>query len=204
MVVGAGAAGASAVLAAGSLWRFEDYWSAPLGRDAAELDAWVVVDDVRVTVSGVTALLIAAGLVVLAVWMTQAARRAEWMAPGPRTWSSGWAVAGWFVPVANMVIPRLVLNEIESRPTADGPARPLQLLGQVWWWLAMGSLVLLAIGGVVVGNALDAFFIDSPGALRQGYLLLALGLLGGAVASVLGAVYIGRVQRDLVTSGDES
>ena len=40
-----------------------------------------------------------------------------------RSWSSGWAVGGWFIPLAALVIPRLVLSEIERISHPDnGPA----------------------------------------------------------------------------------
>jgi hypothetical protein len=47
----------------------------------------------------------------------------------PLQWSPGWAACGWFVPIANLFVPYLVMRELWF---SSGPARGRSILA-VWW-----------------------------------------------------------------------
>jgi hypothetical protein len=81
-------------------------------------------------------------------------------------WSPGWTVGGWLLPVANLVIPIQVLNEIdkasakvaagtewgaESREASDGGRRIVSLWG-VFWVLdfVFGTVPAFLSGSVLV------------------------------------------------------
>ncbi|GIF62464.1 hypothetical protein Ais01nite_04990 [Asanoa ishikariensis] len=44
-------------------------------------------------------------------WLYQASRTAQRLA-GASTWAPGWAVGGWFIPIANLAIPYLVVRDL--------------------------------------------------------------------------------------------
>lgn len=81
------------------------------------------------------ALLIAAAVVFI-VWMWRAHKNL-YAFPGvmPRM-RAGWSIGGWFIPLANLVIPALVMNDIAkgSLPWVPMRTRTYPLVG--FWWAA--------------------------------------------------------------------
>lgn len=101
--------------------------------------------------------LAAGGLTI--VWWYRAYQVVAAARPTGRTWSARWAVGSWFIPFANMVIPKLVLNEIDriSRAAESGDAdwrrEPLTVLPHWWWFFWVGGLVLTLVGvGISTGD----------------------------------------------------
>jgi hypothetical protein len=78
---------------------------------------------------GIRGVLSFAGVVLYFVWF---ARVYNWLraARGGTSFSTGLAIGGWFIPVANLVLPFLGLNDAWKR--AHGSGSPLVLL----WWIA--------------------------------------------------------------------
>ena len=76
-----------------------------------------------------------------------------------RKWTEGWAIGGWFIPIANLVLPFLVIKETwnlspkisldknQVIPQGDNDKFPLV----AWWFLLVAGVV--GINGV--GNARD-------------------------------------------------
>ena len=202
----AGFAGLAVVALANAIPKLTAYWEAPAGADFDELSAW---EDASALWAGAAGILALAGLVLgilLMVWGSQAYRSLGRTGAGGRSWSSGWAVGGWFIPVASVVIPRLVFSEIERIAHPDnGPApigegwrrQPLIGTGLAWWILlvAAGLLGVAGIGVVgaatlIVGEGADALATITDGVLyRNGLFVMtaAMALLG--IAQVLGAAY---------------
>ena len=93
-----------------------------------------------------------AGPVAVAIWMHRAYRNLPALGARAPQWSPGWAAAGWFVPLANLVMPYRVACELW-----DGAAAPwwrrLPLL-ETWWatWLASLLLGLLSIALYAYGG----------------------------------------------------
>jgi hypothetical protein len=52
-------------------------------------------------------------------------------------WSKGWSIGGWFIPVANLVIPCLVVGEVygHSVPSAFRAGKTSGIV--VGWWVAL-------------------------------------------------------------------
>ena len=93
------------VALANAIPKMNDYWFAPVGSDGDEWVAWTDAADLWTGAAGFSVL---AGLVLfilLMVWGNQAYRSLSRTGAGGRSWS-GWAVGGWFIPLASMVIPR--------------------------------------------------------------------------------------------------
>jgi hypothetical protein len=197
------AAGAISVLVAllslGGLAAFNDYWDAPQSfqamRDVADADN---------AINGACVLMLLVAIVVLVliiVWSNKAHKASQSLARGTRTWTSGWTVGAWFIPVANWVIPKLVLNEIErialaprdeTRLLAEWQGRPTIPIGWFWWLLFVPGWLIAGFGF----NLFDALG-GSAGSWRAGYIMLAVGALMLAASAVFGALYVRRISKAL-------
>ena len=201
------AAGAISVLVAllslGGLAAFNDFWDAPID-SFAEAQAGRDMDDADKAINGAYILMLLVAIVVLVliiVWSNKAHKASQSLARGTRTWSSGWTVGAWFIPVANWVIPKLVLNEIErialaprdeTRLLAEWQGRPTIPIGWFWWLLFVPGW-LIAGFGFNLFDALDG----SAGIWRAGYIMLAVGALMLAASAVFGALYVRRISKAL-------
>lgn len=84
-------------------------------------------------------------LVVLIVFLYRASKNTELWQQQSRRWAAGWTIGGWFIPVANIVIPFLVVAEIWKRSPEPGPGGVTRRVGAspvgIWWgaWI-VGNL----------------------------------------------------------------
>ncbi len=123
---------------------------------------------------------------VTAFWFRSAYISAESRGATRTSWSSGWAVGSWFIPMASYVIPKLVVNEIDrmSRSELVEPIRDSwkgmsrSIVSDWWWgvfWVAMAmqtvAYMILTLGGPVL-------------------LLVSVSILLTAVAHVLAAITV--------------
>jgi hypothetical protein len=89
--------------------------------------------------------------VVFIVWMVRGYRRLPSLGVRPAL-EAGWAVGGWFLPVANLFVPVVVMAQLNrvARGPNDLLAEPVRFRGLIamWWttWLVSGLLVLASIG----------------------------------------------------------
>ncbi len=96
--------------------------------------------------------------VVFIVWMYRVARNHELLGrPGSR-FSPGWAIGGWFIPFANLVIPGRQMSQlwqgaVASTPRGDPAWRsvPRGRLVMAWWALYVAGLTLFAVSEIVTG-----------------------------------------------------
>jgi hypothetical protein len=116
------------------------------------------------------------------VWLYLAYANLEgWDIEG-RRWSKGWAVGGWFIPLANWAIPKGVVDEVYSASIAPLGQREVHTrstaLIRCWWaaWVASNLLTLFTSAA------------SRNRALGAGLSAAALG-----VAAVLGILVIGIV-----------
>jgi hypothetical protein len=94
------------------------------------------------------------------VWLHRA--RANLDGPGSQelTWTRGWAVGGWFIPLGNAVIPQLVVYEVDrvSERRADEaegrPHEPHRTTAVAWVVLWSLFLIVSQVGNAVL-NALE-------------------------------------------------
>ena len=96
-------------------------------------------------------------------------------------WGPGWALGGWFLPVANLIVPKLVVDTVWSASAVphDQSWAQRRSSGLVWaWWLVfLGSIAgAVAFGGVT-------FSLSDPAVLLVG--MRALATLPSMVAAVL-------------------
>jgi hypothetical protein len=121
--------------------------------------------------------------------------------PGLKT-SPGWAVGWWFIPFANLVMPYLVMREVDRRSSEVGAVRSDRwVVG--WWWVAyLLSTLGLGVAYVSVFFAQGQRFFEAIEADRPSIdLTIAMrqaaswGVVGGVATAVAAALAILVVQR---------
>lgn len=143
--------------------------------------------------------------VLFIVWFFQAYRAAASRGATFRTWASGWTIGGWFVPLANFVIPKLVMNEVDrmSDPEAGDPpigdrwkALPRLESSDMWWALFVLGSLSTAIGSNWQ-TYLDVTTATPTGDAISGYstatVILACGLAAIAGSGIAGARMVGSI-----------
>jgi Domain of unknown function (DUF4328) len=102
-------------------------------------------DDSRDMVNAATtimALLTVAIFVLIIIWMFRAMKNNEALGRSDARLSPGWGIGGWFIPVANLVIPVLILQDLwrgsdPSSPRNDPAWRNNRGSALVaWYWVA--------------------------------------------------------------------
>jgi len=78
-----------------------------------------------------------AAVAAFVAWLYQARRNAGRLGGAP-AWASGWAVGGWFIPVAGLVIPYLVVRDVRRAGASVAQPAPVG-----WWWTGVLVTVLL-------------------------------------------------------------
>lgn len=137
--------------------------------------------------------------VLFVIWFFKAYRAAASRGATRRTWASGWTIGGWFIPLANFVIPKLVMNEVDrmSNPEAGDPPiqdrwRSLPRLesSDMWWALFVLGSLSTAIGSNWQ-TYLDVTTATPASATVSGYatatVILACGLVAIAGSGIAGA-----------------
>ena len=137
--------------------------------------------------------------VLFVVWFFKAYRAAASRGASGRTWASGWTIGGWFIPLANFAIPKLVMNEVDrmSNPEAGDPPiggrwRSLPRLesSDMWWALFVLGSLSTAIGSNWQ-TYLDVTTANPASATVSGYatatVILACGLVAIAGSGIAGA-----------------
>jgi hypothetical protein len=127
------------------------------------------------------------------VWLWRAAKNQQALGREPERLGSGWAVGGWFIPLANFVIPVLVVQDLWRGSDVAIAARDPRwriadrswLVG--WWWGLF--LVPLFVGS---GADADRFGQDLAEARGANFLALIAMLLLFA-STVLGSLVVRRL-----------
>jgi hypothetical protein len=144
-----------------------------------------------VTAASITSLLITIVIAVLfIVWIWRAAKNSEALGRDHPRLGPGWAIGGWFLPLANLVIPVLVMQDLwrgSAVQISRGDMRwritdRSALLG--WWWAAL-----------VVSIPRSSFGGDSTGAselddLRTTASLGLVCMLAGVAAAILAILVV--------------
>jgi hypothetical protein len=108
-------------------------------------------DDLVSAMASILGVITIAIFIVFIVYLYRASKNTELWDTSSRTWTPGWTIAGWFIPLANFVIPALVVSDSWRRtpePASSRNGGPSNSTGIVWvWW------VLFVVG--FVGSRLD-------------------------------------------------
>jgi Domain of unknown function (DUF4328) len=162
-------------------------------RSADTVSQYMRIMDAFSTAERVT-VLVTATLVI--VWLYRARKNLDAFGL-PATMRAGWAIGGWFVPFANLVIPCRVMLDVARKSSIH----PAGALVGVWWVAWLGSYVVnyLAVIAAVQWHG----FMDNTYAE-----MLMVQLLPGAFLEILAGLVlitlisrISRAQTALISQG---
>jgi hypothetical protein len=125
-------------------------------------------------------------LLVLALvigWLYLARDNFDRRGDGSVEWKKGWTIGGWFVPLANLVIPNRVVAELYRRSAPDG-AWPSDRLVNAWW---AGLLVSF------IGYTETTTYAGGEVIVEASPLFTAISAVAGIVAAVALILVIRRV-----------
>jgi hypothetical protein len=137
----------------------------------------VLADKHRVdTLNAVWAGVFIATIVAFLVWFAIAYRSLDALG-ARRRYGKGWAVGGWFVPIANLFVPRRLAidlwsgNRSESEPGPQAPTT--SALVNCWWgaWIAGSLAILIRTGHDTTVH--DALTNNTGYLIRDSILVLA-------------------------------
>jgi len=143
-------------------------------------------DDLATAAAVMYLLLALATAVVFIVWMWRAAKNNEALGRMNPRLGPGWAIGGWFIPIANFVIPVLMMQDLwrgsdPAVPRGDPGWRTGRGSGVVGWWWAFW------LGGIIRVFIRDDNS-DSRGKLsdiKRGNQLAFVAFVAHTVAAVL-------------------
>lgn len=175
---------------------------APIGslRDELAFDEMVKADEDLNTMIGLGFLLSIGVFVMIIIWSFRAHRATRQPGTWPRSWTPGWSIGGWFIPFANIVIPKLVLTETEKialsndqrERSEDWPNRPSLSIGWVWW-----ISFVVGTGVFVVGGGMFDDPEGNPSTWQTGYWLVAIGSVALLTSCISGAIYFKKIGASL-------
>ncbi len=112
------------------------------------------------------------GAIAVPMWMHRAFRNLPALGAQRLSWSPGWAAGGWFIPLANFVIPFLVMRELSAHAGGQ-QERPWPLM-PVWWGMWLGASALQVASNLAAG--FNRAVSDALGMLNDAALVAAGGL----------------------------
>jgi len=189
-----------AAIAYGSYWGTWKRWTtSSLGGTLSDL---VEAEEVAVGAFGLAGIVFMVTAVLFLVWSHQAYNSALSLGATETRWASGWAVGGWFIPLANLIIPKLVLGEVERISDSSNGVPPIGqrwqdvragALSGWWWafWVAATVMLWVASG---IGSFVTTLTDDLFGAELAA---LTIACVAMAVSGVLGALFVSAIGRRL-------
>ena len=167
------------------------------------LNDWVSAEDNYTTFFGLYSLVAIPVFILLIIFSFKAYKSTQSLWMGPRKWSRGWTVGGWFIPLANFIIVPKVLIEtdrIASAPRNGGQVsdgwQGLKANSMLIWWWAVYGVGTVMNYGVTYANGEDASFDD----YKTGMYIGMLGGLMVAASCVLAALTVRRMGKSLSPS----
>ena len=145
-----------------------------------------------ITLSGFVAIAI---FVLLIIWLYRAAKNNEALGRANPRLGPGWAIGGWFIPIANLVIPFIVMDDVwrgadPSLPRGDPNWRRSSTLGAIWAWLVTAVIFTIPSTIAALGGDVRA---DEPDKVRRDDILRIVGAFGAILAAVFAIVVIRRI-----------
>ncbi|WP_344629781.1 DUF4328 domain-containing protein [Streptomyces glaucosporus] len=119
------------------------------------------------------------------MWFHRSRLNAEAFDAAGQRMGAGWAVGAWFVPVANLWLPKRIADDVwdaSSPPGADGTVRYRASRGPLnaWWALWLAANVLSGIAGAWYEEA--ETFQEAGGAAVLNALSGGVGVLAAVLA----------------------
>ncbi|MEU5977132.1 DUF4328 domain-containing protein [Streptomyces sp. NPDC047315] len=130
--------------------------------------------------------------VVFIIWFFKARTNADAFAPDLPRMQRGWAIGGWFIPFANLVIPRKVAGDIwaaSRRNPYNGHKEQPERLLNFWWAFWVVSLVFARLSVMRYDKA------ESPEEVGSAAFGLVFSDLVDIVAAVLAILVVRAITR---------
>lgn len=168
---------------------FEAWWEG-----TGTLGALTAAEEATLGIDGVLTLASLTIAVLAIVWWYQAYLAIQRLEPSGLRWSPGWAIGGWFIPFANLIIPKRVLDEVDrvsgaaEAGTIDGwRERATLRVAAVWWGFWVAAVVLRGVGIVMTQSQLLPEATFDGGVYASGLRFSLVGLVALCVAALSGA-----------------
>lgn len=124
-------------------------------------------------------------VIVSVIWLHRVASNTSPLS-GERRWGDGWAIGAWFIPLANWVLPYLVVKELwqHNSPKSKAGREPVPALFTVWWLVWISASIVGLIFGIV--GSVEAFQAAAAGETPDGTVEAGSTLhLGGVLSASL-------------------
>jgi len=136
-----------------------------------------------------------ATFVLLIIWLYRAAQNNEALGRQNPRLGPGWAIGGWFIPIAWWVIPFIILDDVwrGSDPAiarGDPNWRRSGTMREIWAWLV--TAVIFTIPSAIASSTGDVR-ADEPEKVRRDDILRIIGALGAIAAAVLAILVTRRI-----------
>lgn len=159
-------------------------WLKEHGRPDWTIDELVSVSRLMDTVAIVQIVTYIIGAVIFILWFHRAYGNLRALGVSRLRHGHGWAIGGWFVPIANAFIPKQIANDVWRAGDHGSRVSPIV---HWWWaaWLIAGSVARVSVGLMDGADNLSDFHT----AVIVDVLAQVLGVLSAlaAIAVVKGA-----------------
>lgn len=168
----------------------DDLRSDPLSVSFSDLES----SDDRINVlTGIRTMLVLATGVVFIVWLHAATKNLRAFSHRDLRYSPGWAIGAWFIPFANFVIPKQIVDDAwrgadPQSPPVGRPSGPVPAVFLAWWLAFVASIVIDRIGNLI-GDADDADISQ----VQTASLTTLVAAVAAALGAALAIVVVGRV-----------
>jgi beta-lactamase regulating signal transducer with metallopeptidase domain len=135
-------------------------------------------------------------VVLFIVWMFRAAKNNDALGRTSPRFSAGWSIGGWFIPLANFVIPVLIMQDLwrgsdrETRRGVSGwRAGAGSALVAFWWAAWLVSLVRFSYSG---SGLQDSGSLDD---IETSNTVALVGVIAAAIAAILALLVVRAITR---------
>jgi hypothetical protein len=160
-------------------------------------------------INGAAAALGLLSVILLIVWLYRARSNVDTFSDSRSDWALGWTIGAWFIPVANRLLPAMVIADVARNSSDDPVGRGTSAVAaRVWtWWVLrllqpiVGGLWLFVATPMLVGGLgryadLDRHMVFTVvGPLVGVVIALAAGRLGSRVVGGVSREQRYRVER---------
>lgn len=116
------------------------------------------------------------------VWFYRCRFNAGLFRPDGNRMSQGWSIGAWFVPLANLWLPKRIANDMwgAAPPSEDGtvPRPPSKVVLNLWWGMWLVAVILERVSNHRMESAVEIEQISSAAAFSivvEGLFILASG-----------------------------
>jgi hypothetical protein len=163
----------------------------------SDLQTWNDFDSMLDSATGFLFIIVVPLFILLVIWTYQIHKAANQLHAANRTWPRGWSIAAWFVPIASLILPKLVIGETErivrairdSQQVTPDWRRTGATAGVGWCWWVSYVLMVIFLFCSAAATPGDTFFVDES-QTRVSYVFTLVGSVFGTASAVCGAVYV--------------